>query len=228
MLCKEMPLISLCESVTESICLNRPRYRARLTCDMISVDCFAFACQDTLRNTEQNPASSSAFEPGFYLVKLQFPIKKGIKEEIMRLSKDETPLYLPHDVYIASMLPSAASSIDGLEGVLGVYHLPAGRPNCLPFSYKKSLARILRAPPFPARIKPHKDGSGLLNKSTRADVKVSPDLHQHLKNRIGTHSATDVGNRDVRSAESKFRFCVLLSVANQTSSVTKRIPSVYV
>ena len=141
-LCKEMPLISLCGS----ICLNRPG--ARLTCDMISVDCFAFACQDTLRNTEQNPASSSAFEPGFYLVKLQFPIKKGIKEEIMRLSKDETPLYLPHDVYIASMLPSAASSIDGLEGVLGVYHLPAGRPICLPFSYKKVLRAFCEPRPF--------------------------------------------------------------------------------
>ena len=196
---------------------------------MISVDGFAFACQDTLRNTEQNPASSSAFEPGFYLVKLQFPIKKGIKEEIMRLSKDETPLYLPHDVYIASMLPSAASSIDGLEGVLGVYHLPAGRPNCLPFSYKKALRAFCEPRPFlRGLIKPRKDGSGLLNKSTRADVKVSPDLHQHLKNRIGTHSATDVGNRDERSVESKCRTCVLLSVANQTSSVTKRIPSVYV
>ena len=91
---------------------------------------FTFSRQDTLRKTEQNhPGSISFFEPGFYLVKLQFPIKKGMKEEIVRLSKDESPLYLPHDVYIASMIPSAASSISSLEGVVGVYHLPAGWRN---------------------------------------------------------------------------------------------------
>lgn len=84
--------------------------------------------EDAIRNSQQHRISESDnSEPTYYMVKFQYPIKKGMKREIMRLSKDNMVRYLPHDVYIVSMLPSAADKISGLDGVTGVYYLPSGR-----------------------------------------------------------------------------------------------------
>ena len=49
-----------------------------------------------------------------------------MKTEIARLSKDRDLRYLPHDVYIVSMLSSAAEKVSQLEGVAGVFYLPSG------------------------------------------------------------------------------------------------------
>ena len=83
--------------------------------------------EDNLRNSPEHRNSTGvSSEPTYYMVKFQYPIKKGMKEEVTRLSKDKMLRYLPHDVFIVSMLPSAADKISKLHGVIGVYYLPSG------------------------------------------------------------------------------------------------------
>ena len=83
--------------------------------------------EDNLRNSpEHRNTTGVSSEPTYYMVKFQYPIKKGMKEEVTRLSKDKMLRYLPHDVYVVSMLPSAADKISKLHGVIGVYYLPSG------------------------------------------------------------------------------------------------------
>lgn len=82
--------------------------------------------QEEVRRNHQRSSASTA-EPTYYIVKLHYPIKAGLKQDIAHLSKDNSLLYLPHDAYIASMLPSAAEKTSKLDGVIDVYYLPSGQ-----------------------------------------------------------------------------------------------------